>query len=176
MTRRTRGRPLQLRWPAIAGFVAVLDLTSKATARHVLAGTGEASVGAVQLRLVDNRGAAFGLGSAHPLVVTAVALVTTAGAVWLLTQADTVGQRAALAVVVGGAVGNLADRLTRGAVTDWIHISGYPPTFNLADVAIRGGALVTVVLGVRGELTARRTRRTRRRAGAVEPVDAGPQP
>jgi signal peptidase II len=52
-----------------------------------------------------------------------------------------------LAVVLGGALGNLADRLFRspglgrGAVVDWIHVAGYPATFNLADVAIRVGAV-----------------------------------
>jgi signal peptidase II len=49
--------------------------------------------------------------------------------------------------VAGGAAGNLADRLLRspgfgrGAVVDWIHLAGYPATFNVADVAIRLGAI-----------------------------------
>jgi len=40
-------------------------------------------------------------------------------------------------VVLGGAIGNLSERLARGTVTDWIHLAPYPPYFNLADVAIR---------------------------------------
>lgn len=57
-----------------------------------------------------------------------------------------------LAVVLGGALGNLADRvfrspgLGRGAVVDWIHVAGYPATFNLADVAIRAGAVAAAVV------------------------------
>lgn len=56
-----------------------------------------------------------------------------------------------LAAVLGGALGNLADRLFRspgagrGAVVDWIHVAGYPATFNLADVAIRVGAIGAAV-------------------------------
>jgi signal peptidase II len=53
--------------------------------------------------------------------------------------------------VAGGAAGNLADRLLRspgpgrGAVVDWIHVAGYPATFNLADVAIRAGVVAALV-------------------------------
>ena len=56
-----------------------------------------------------------------------------------------------LAAVLGGALGNLADRLFRapglgrGAVVDWIHVAWYPATFNLADLAIRVGAVGAVV-------------------------------
>jgi lipoprotein signal peptidase len=54
-----------------------------------------------------------------------------------------------LAAVVGGAAGNLADRLFRGpglgqgAVVEWIYVAAYPATFNLADVAIRLGAVAS---------------------------------
>lgn len=62
-----------------------------------------------------------------------------------------------LAVVLGGALGNLGDRLLRspglgrGPVVDWIHVQGYPATFNIADVAIRAGAAgaVAAILGAR---------------------------
>jgi len=62
-----------------------------------------------------------------------------------------------LAVVLGGALGDLADRLFRspglgrGAVVDWIQVAGYPATFSLADVAIRAGA-AAVLLGVGAHL------------------------
>jgi signal peptidase II len=65
-----------------------------------------------------------------------------------------------LSVVLGGALGNLADRVFRspglglGAVVDWIHVAGYPATFNLAGVAIRAGAagVAVVLLGGGAEL------------------------
>ena len=52
----------------------------------------------------------------------------------------------------GGAAGNLADRFFRapgfgrGAVIDWIHIPGYSPAFNVADLAIRAGALAAILI------------------------------
>jgi len=60
-----------------------------------------------------------------------------------------------LGAVVGGAAGNLADRLPcgpgvgRGAVVDWIHLADYPATFNLADLAIRLGALIAIIAALR---------------------------
>jgi signal peptidase II len=83
------------------------------------------------------------------LALTAVVVVATVAG--LLSRVP--GRVAALllAAVLGGALGNLADRLFRapglggGAVIDWIHVQGYPATFNIADVAIRAGAVVAVV-------------------------------
>lgn len=57
----------------------------------------------------------------------------------------------AAGLVVGGATGNLLDRLQPPiphAVIDWIHLAGYPPTFNLADVAIRGGVLAGTLIAI----------------------------
>ena len=59
-------------------------------------------------------------------------------------------ERAGAAVAAAGAAGNLLDRLARspgvlhGGVVDWIHVSFYGPTFNLADLWLRGGILVAV--------------------------------
>jgi len=61
------------------------------------------------------------------------------------------------------ASGNLTDRLTRapgilhGGVVDWLHVSFYGPTFNLADVWLRGGVLIALA----GRLWQRRTRASR---------------
>ena len=62
----------------------------------------------------------------------------------------------ALGLILGGAAGNLADRLFRspgplhGAVVDWIKLPYFPPTFNIADSAITIGAALLVMASVRG--------------------------
>lgn len=81
-----------------------------------------------------------------------------------LVSAGLVARRAAGAriaipagIIAGGALGNLTDRLLRhpgwghGQVVDWIRVAVYPYTFNLADVALRLGALVFIVTVVAGE-------------------------
>jgi signal peptidase II len=71
-------------------------------------------------------------------------------AVWALAAA-TGTERFGAALAAAGAAGNLVDRLTRplgslhGAVIDWIHVSFYAPTFNLADLWLRGGILLAAV-------------------------------
>jgi len=79
---------------------------------------------------------------ARPVLLwTGVALL----GLWV-RYATSVVERLGAALAVGGGLGNLADRLFRppgglhGAVIDWIHVSFYAPTFNLADVWLRGAS------------------------------------
>jgi signal peptidase II len=120
--------------------------------------------GLVAVRLVRNTGASFGIGAGHPVLITVAAAAVLAAAVIWLARTRWPGVALCLAVVAGGAAGNLADRLLRspgpgrGAVVDWIHVAGYPATFNLADVAIRAGAAGALVATLAaGRRTARRT-------------------
>jgi signal peptidase II len=133
----------------IAVLVLAADQISKAL---VVAGAPQSSRGGlVSVRLVRNTGASFGIGAGHPVVITIVAVAVLAAAVIWLVRTRRPGVALCLAVVAGGAAGNLTDRLLRspgpgrGAVVDWIHVAGYPATFNLADVAIRAGVAGAVV-------------------------------
>ncbi len=129
-------------------------------------------------RLVRNTGAGFGIGAGHPLVITLTALAILAVAVALLLRTSSRAVALSLAAVAGGAAGNLADRLFRGpglgrgAVVDWIHVSFYPPTFNLADVAIRLGALIALIAALASSRrrTASLVSRTRRTTNLLRVV------
>ena len=145
-------------WSAAAA-VLIADQVSKALALASQSDTAAHPDGGwLSVRLVRNTGASFGVGSGHPLIVTLMALIIVAAAALVLRRTRRQAAAVAWAVVLGGAVGNLADRLFRspgpgrGAVVDWIHVAGYPPSFNLADLAIRGGvaaALVSLGLSAR---------------------------
>jgi len=154
----------------VAAAVLALDQVTKSivVATHRATPAGDAGThGLVSVRLVRNTGASFGIGSGHPVVVTlvAVALVAVVLALVVRVLRSRPPRKAValwLALVLGGALGNLADRLFRspgpgrGAVVDWIHVWGYPATFNLADVAIRlgvVGALAAALLA--GKIKAR---------------------
>lgn len=153
---RSRGTRL-----AVTGVAALVLAADQATKSAVLLANPHGS-GLVSLRLVRNSGASFGIGSGHPLVITLTALAILAVAVALLVRTSSRAVSLALAAVAGGAAGNLADRLFRapglgrGAVVDWIHVAFYPPTFNLADLAIRLGALVALIAVIAPQLTTRR--------------------
>lgn len=141
------------RWGGVAGLaLAVLigDLSTKAwAAQHVPPEGTDRLAGLVRLRLVRNAGASFGLGAQRPLLVLLVSLVVTAGCVVWLLRAGSVAERLALGAVLGGALGNLADRVAHGAVTDWLGVAWYPATFNLADVVLRSGLLTAGALQLR---------------------------
>lgn len=129
---------------AAAVAVTVVDLLIKQAAVRYLSGQGTVDLaGPLDLRLLFNPGAAFGLGAAlPPAVVVAITGLLVAGVVlyaWHAGPAAGPAGRAGLAVLLGGAVGNLSDRSLDGLVTDYLH-TGWWPTFNLADVAIFTGA------------------------------------
>lgn len=145
-------------------LVLAADQLSKAL---VLAARPAPATGLISVRLVRNTGASFGIGSGHPVLVMVVSVAVIAVVAVLLARTASRGVTLFLAVVLGGALGNLADRvfrspgLGRGAVIDWIHVWGYPATFNLADVAIRAGALgaIAAIALRRGDTTVRSVKR-----------------
>ena len=102
-----------------------------------------------------NSGMAFGLfGGADAQWLPAALLLISGGVVlllvWLLVKGrvDTALASAGLALLAGGAAGNLLDRLLNGAVTDFVELhagSFYWPAFNLADSAITIGAALLVI-------------------------------
>jgi signal peptidase II len=141
------------RWAGVAVFALATDAATKAWALSALRDGHRIAVpgGIVRLQLVANHGAAFGIGAGYESVVAVISLaLIIALGVWA-ARAGTAAERLGGWLAVGGGLGNLVDRVVRppgglhGAVTDWIHVSFYGPTFNLADLWLRGGLLIAVV-------------------------------
>ena len=131
--------------------VVAADQLTKSWALEALDDGPVHLVGTLRLNLSFNTGAAFGLGQGlAPLLMFVAIAVLVALVAFGRTAADTPLAVVALGLVVGGAVGNLIDRLVRdheGAVVDFIDLQWWP-IFNLADSAITIGALL-FVLGAR---------------------------
>ena len=159
---------------ALAGALALAaDAVTKAWAAGGLSGGHVVTVpgGVVRLQLVVNHGASFGLAAgAEPLVAALTVIGVALLATWAVRAGGT-AERLGASLAAAGAAGNLIDRLARspgvfhGGVIDWIHLSFYGPTFNLADVWLRGG----VVLAVAGWRWRSRTARS----AADRPARAG---
>ena len=140
----------------IAVAIVLLDrLTKYIVARNIsLHESINVIPGFFRLTHVQNRGAAFGLFSDSPseykvavlVLFSLVALVVVSALLWKNSHAiNTTGF--GLALILGGAVGNLWDRLVAGHVVDFLDFSvaGYHwPAFNVADSAIVIGALLLV--------------------------------
>jgi signal peptidase II len=143
---------------AVGIGVLTLDQVSKALVVAQLSGHQPVVLfaGLVSLSLVRNPGAAFSIGTSF----TAVFALVEAGVVVVILR---VSRRLrswlwtiALGLLLGGAAGNLADRLfrspgpLRGYAVDWIKLDFFAPWFNLADSAIVLGAVLLVLASVSG--------------------------
>ncbi|PSQ91094.1 MAG: signal peptidase II [Proteobacteria bacterium SW_6_67_9] len=149
-----------LPWFALAGGVVVVDQLAKWAAVATLRLHAPVAVAPFfDLTLVRNEGAAFsilaGAGGWQRWVLVGLALaIAGAIALWLARGAWRRRPTAtALALVLGGALGNVIDRARLGYVIDYLdfHAAGYHwPAFNVADAAITGGALLLVLLALTG--------------------------
>jgi signal peptidase II len=141
-------------WVAIAALVVLIDqFTKNLVERTFDYGDVKAVTGFFNLVLTYNKGAAFSfLASAsgwQAHFLTAVGLAASAFILYLLGRHG--NQRLfslALAMILGGAIGNVIDRLAYGHVIDFLdfHAAGWHwPAFNIADSAIVGGAMLLVL-------------------------------
>jgi signal peptidase II len=146
-------RPAARAWclsGALCGLVAAADQAIKAAIEHNLVPGEQVDVfGPLDLTLSHNRGVAFGLaggGGVGLVLVTVVAL----GVVGYLFARDPTRpwMWVASGLLAGGALGNLADRVRAGVVTDYVDIATWPP-FNLADTAITVGVAMLVLIYLR---------------------------
>jgi len=139
-----------------AVLVLLLDQATKWLIRDHISLHESISVipGFFRLTHVQNRGAAFGLFADSPaqwkvallILFSIVALLVVSRLLWKNSHSFT-ATGFALALILGGAVGNLWDRLTEGFVVDYLDLnfgSYHWPAFNVADSAIVVGALILV--------------------------------
>lgn len=137
-----------------AGLIAATDLVTKAQVVDRLAyGQQVELLPALNIVHVINQGAAFGLlataGGWQRYLFIVVAVLASVLIIQMIRKpATTATERAALAMILGGAIGNLIDRAARMGVVDWIdlYVGTYHwPAFNIADIGITLGA-ATIVL------------------------------
>lgn len=138
-------------------MIAVVDQATKIMALEWL---GEGRVvpvvdGILQLRLVRNPGAAFGLAENLTVLLALIVIVVIFVILRMSRRLTNLGWAIGLAGLLGGAVGNLGDRLFRqpgpfrGHVIDFLELPHWP-VFNVADSAVVAGAVLIALLSVRG--------------------------
>lgn len=131
-------------------MVAVDQLTKVWAVAALSDGSIELIDGFLQLRLTRNPGAAFSSFTGGGPLLGAVAAAVAIAIAFLLPKIEQRLDRVALSLVMGGALGNFADRIFRGdglldgAVVDFISFSFWP-TFNAADSAISVGVVLMLL-------------------------------
>ena len=132
---------------AACGVVVAVDQGTKALATSLIdPGDRVEVLPFLAFENVRNKGVAFGLGGDISAALIGVTIVLLVGLLVFLAFRGGSGWLVWLpaALVLGGAFGNLADRVRDGAVTDFIDLPLWP-TFNLADVAITLGVLLLLL-------------------------------
>jgi len=138
-------------WPGttfvIAALVVAADQISKTIAEDHVSTFPHHVLGPLGLQLTYNTGASFSLfrSATGPLILLDVALVVVLAVVGY--QATSRSIQVGIGLMLGGALGNLADRVTRhhgGAVVDFVTLPHFA-TFNLADASITAGTAIVLI-------------------------------
>jgi signal peptidase II len=143
----------------VAAFVLAADTISKTLVLRDLPGHPPVRLlgGLITLRLLYNPGAAFGLGTSYTVVIALIAVGVIVFVIRTARRLGSIVWSVALGLLLGGATGNLSDRLVRapgpfrGHVVDWINLPHFPWTFNLADSAIVCAAVLIGFLAFLGK-------------------------
>lgn len=138
-------------------FVTSIDLATKAWAVATLENQSEIRVigDFLKFSFVRNPGAAFSFGTSVTWVFTLVAIAVSIAILWISRTVTNRPWAIALGGLLGGAVGNLIDRIFRspeifqGHVVDFISLPNYP-MFNVSDSAVVLSAIAMVILSLRG--------------------------
>ncbi len=142
------------RWLSLSALVIVLDQLSKAwITNHFYFGESFTVLGVFNLVLAHNTGAAFSFlseaGGVQRWLFSIIAIIASAWIIWLLRKHRAqVLFALALSMILGGALGNLIDRISYGYVVDFLSFhwdEHYFPAFNLADSAITCGAFLLIL-------------------------------
>jgi signal peptidase II len=142
-------RPVALAWLraglVIFGVVALDQFTKRQVEHSIVPGEERRLLPGVQLVDARNHGVAFGILPGHHIAVTIVIGLAVLGLLAYFTRHATKPLIwLPTGLLIGGALGNILDRLRDGSVTDFIKFPlGWPP-FNLADASITFGVLLLV--------------------------------
>ena len=167
----------------VAAAVLAFDYWTKQWATRTLAGEPPMPVlgELVRFTYVRNSGVAFGLGAGlpFPYYLFSIAAVLAILFLFIRGRVRGVGRRLALALIMGGALGNLVDRLSTGLVVDFIDVGlgrWHWPVFNVADSAVSIGVVLFAFTWPRREPTPDEAglaadAATTAGPGAIEPIE-----
>jgi len=142
----------------VATVVVALDQLTKTLALNALADGPIDLFWTLRLNLSFNRGVAFSMGTGLTPLITIAVIVLVGGLLVFARHSSSGLLAAALGLLLGGAIGNLCDRLFRGhdgAVIDFIDLQWWP-VFNVADIGVSVGAVLMIVASIVDEGRERR--------------------
>jgi signal peptidase II len=134
----------------LAAVVAADQVAKRLVQANIAQGDRDGVFPGIELVHVRNEGVAFGALSGNPIVMVIVALALAGLVVWFALHSRRPYVWVPTGLLLGGAIGNIIDRVRDGAVTDFIKLPAWP-AFNVADVAITAGVLALLWVLERGD-------------------------
>lgn len=138
---------------SVIAIIVVVDQFTKALVKaYIAVGDSWIDIGIFSVIHGLNRGSAFGLfqGYTVPLIILSIIGIAAILYFFRRQQYNSLPMRVALGFIVGGAIGNLIDRLKDGVVVDFISV-GWWPAFNVADSFISVGMVIVAAIVLLGE-------------------------
>jgi signal peptidase II len=142
---------------AVAAAVVAVDAATKAVAAQLLAGHGAVHVvGGLHLNLYRNYGGPAGLLPGRPVLVSCFVILAVGAMLVAARQIESRLGAVVLGLMLGGGIGNLADRLLRGpgplrgGVVDWIQLRTGGASMNLADWSLNAAVALAIVAALAG--------------------------
>lgn len=139
--------------PFIVILIAVLIAAADQVVKYFVsvylapAGTVEVIPGLFSLTYVENRGAAFGMMANMRWIFIVFTVIVIGVFVYILFKKKIKSKlfMASAALLIGGGIGNLIDRIFTGYVVDYLSLSFFSPVCNLADYCITAGTVILIV-------------------------------
>ncbi|MFA9273199.1 MAG: signal peptidase II [Baekduiaceae bacterium] len=149
---RPTARSWRLATLVLLAVLAVDQLTKILVRSGVEQGSSDPIFPALKLVHVENRGVAFGAfaGGGQTLVIIVIVIALGGLLAYFATHADQPGVWLPTGLLIGGALGNIIDRVVLGAVTDFLKLPSWP-AFNVADIAITLGVIALLVVVERND-------------------------
>lgn len=154
---RPRLRVFALVLGLAAGILALDQFAKSLVVEHLPEGVSVPFLGElVQFHFVRNPGAAFSLGIGATWIFAIIALTVAVVIVVFARRIRSLAWATVFGLLLGGTIGNLADRLFRepsfgqGHVIDFIQLWGFPAIFNVADIAITFSVVLLIILTLIG--------------------------
>lgn len=137
-------------WVAISLLIIIVDQVAKYFVLQNVSMTDTIPIvsGFLNLVYVKNPGAAFSMLADKTYLLSVISIAVCFFLLWFLVTRTEKSKllTVSVAMILGGAIGNLIDRLLRGYVVDYIELCFVNfPVFNLADIAITGGAILLMI-------------------------------
>ncbi|MGA7226801.1 MAG: signal peptidase II [Acidimicrobiia bacterium] len=135
----------------LASAIVILDLlTKRYAALHFTGNPVEVIPGFLTFTYTENPGSAFSFFQGGGSVIGVIVIAVTVAVLWALRNDHPRPEQVAFGMIIGGALGNLADRVFRGPgmldgrVIDWIDL-WWIPTFNVADMSVTFAVAVLII-------------------------------